>query len=822
MTTLNGTANGTTVETIQAGNVTVKFVVDSNPDQAVMDSIMIYYTFFAFAFVLFEVVQRRFQSHFACRAVHADTSCPTAAQSYGVFGWIPSVWQVSDDEIIQHCGLDALCFLRLLRLGRNIAAASMAISCILIPVYATALKPPTGETAHDWITRMAMANMNVAMDPHRLWASAVAGVVITFWTMFLLLREWKVYVVRRHAFLSQKTLQQHTVVMNDLPLHLCTRDSLETYLEALFPGQVQSVHVALECKDLEAKITKRLDTLNLLERALVVDSKCRENPYHRRNKVKTATGNVVDAIPHFTADLARLNYEIRRDIDALHAKEDAPRDSDVDVTAPDDIKHAKVFRPTALVTFRSHQATQCALQMLQTSNPAEFSIIPAPHPSDMIWANLGQNLHVRNSKQLVCTLVTVVVIVMWSTLTLTMTSLANVENWRKDWDWINELLSDYPNLVPIFKQLSPLGLVLLSIVAPYVFSFISYFEGHASRSETESAVFTKLLVFQFYQTFVVTLFGASLADSLPEMVEKPVLVVYILSQAVPKQASLYMSYLIIQTGLSLIVKLYRMVAITCGWVYKLCAPKLTPRERRSPWLGLTPSFVAEVCDQSYQLPTFFLGILLVLVFCPITPLLSWFGGVFLVAADIVYRRLFLFVFSPAPFTTGVYWPKMYTFIVRAMYVAQIVLIGMLWLRVKVANDANVPLNPDNIVVPAAVQNAYWYAMMPTLVATALPVITWIMDVHIQALYPRGAMFLPLVDCVRLDADGAPALPRRSQESVLTTSTEAKHGRRTLFSDDIAYLQPALLESDPLEPDIDESKVGFIGVGDYVELKDVDA
>ncbi|RHZ02907.1 hypothetical protein DYB31_007492 [Aphanomyces astaci] len=794
--------NGTATETITAGNLTVKIFVDANPDQAVLDSMKIYYTFFVVAFVLFDVVQRRLKSHFACRAVHADTSCPTAAKSYGIFGWIPAVWRTTDDDLVTHCGLDALCFLRLLRLGRNISMGSMAISCVLIPVYATALNPLTDEST-DWITRMAMANMNVALDPNRLWASAAAGVAITFWTMFLLLQEWKVYLVRRHAFLGQNTLQQHTVVVNDLPANLCTPDLLDTYLHALFPHQVQAIHIALECKYLEAKVTKRLETLHLLERALVVAAKCDKNPYLRRSKAKTSTGNVVDAIPHYTAELARLNDEIRTDIAVLRAQEAT---ADDDNLAPAKLQALKVFRPTALVTFRSHQATQSALQMLQTSNPVECSILPAPHPSDMIWTNLGRTLHVRNSKQLVATVVTAAVIVLWSIPTLFITSLANVEQWQEDVPRIRELLTTYPSLVPLFKQLSPLGLVLLSLLAPTVFAFISNFEGHASKSETESAVFTKLLVFQFYQTFVVALFGGSLTESLPEMVEKPVLAVYLLSQAVPRQASLYMSYLIIQTGLSLIVKLYRMVAIARGLIYHLGAPKLTPRERRSPWWGLTPSSVAEPCDQSAQLPIYVVGILLVLVFCPITPLLSWFGLVLFVSADLVYRRLFLFVFTPAHFTTGVYWPKMYAFIVRAMYVAQVVLIGMLWLRVQVASDAKVPLNTDK----RAVHNAYLYALMPTIVATALPVMTLIMDTHIQALYPRGAMYLPLVQCIKLDSTVGGGQSRRTLLNQRPTTNEA------------AYLQPALLEADPLEPDIDDMNRGFVGAGAYVELKDVDA
>ncbi|KAF0708841.1 hypothetical protein As57867_006178, partial [Aphanomyces stellatus] len=472
-------------------------------------------------------------------------------------------------------------------------------------------------------------------------------------------------------------LQQYTVLINDLPKDLRTHATLDAYLEALFPGNVDAVHITMECRALEAKVAARKAMLTKLERAMVVNQ--RKSP--PRIKVNA---EMVDAIPHYQSQLTELNTAIQLDIEALHTHEaelGESHDAGASQFIPEEAAIAKVMRPTALVTFHSLQATQSALQMVQTTNPLEFNVAPAPHPSDMIWTNLGRTLHVRNSARLACTLVTAAVIFLWTGPTVFVTSLSNVQLWREKSPWLDDLFTTHPQLVPLFKQLSPLGLVAFSVLAPYVFLFIASFEGHASQSEMESSIYTKLVIFHFYQTFVVSLFATSLTSALPTILQQPVEAVHIMSKAVPQQASLYMSYLIIQTGLSLTIRLYRVVAFWCALVYRVCAPRVTPRERRASWFGFTPTSVAEICDQSYQLPHFFLAILFVLVFCPITPILGWCGCILFVLADVVYRRLFFFVFSPAPFTTGVYWPKMYTFIVRGMYVAQIILIGMLWLRV---------------------------------------------------------------------------------------------------------------------------------------------
>ncbi|KAF0696912.1 hypothetical protein As57867_012312, partial [Aphanomyces stellatus] len=142
LTNNTGTADDLGIETIVAGRLVVNIAIDLHPDQAVLDSLKIYYVFFAVAFLAFELVRRCLRKHFNCRAT------PVAEASYSAFGWIRPVLAQSDDAILEHCGLDALCFLRLLRLGRNIALGSMVISIMLIPVYATA---SGRDSSSDWI-----------------------------------------------------------------------------------------------------------------------------------------------------------------------------------------------------------------------------------------------------------------------------------------------------------------------------------------------------------------------------------------------------------------------------------------------------------------------------------------------------------------------------------------------------------------------------------------------------------------------------------------------------------------------------------------------
>ncbi|KAF0694855.1 Aste57867_14295 [Aphanomyces stellatus] len=775
----------------------VDSTIDTNPDKAILWSMAIYLSIFVTALLLFEVVRTRLPARFNCRAQDPKQYCPAAQQSYGFLGWIWPLLHISDDETVEFCGLDALVFLRFLRLGRRVALAATLLSAALVPIYATAVADTTSDRSTvDVVTRFAMANMNVKLDPNRMWAPTLAGAAIMVATLILVRQEWQVYVARRHEFLRRDGLQQYTVMIDDLPRRLRTPTALDKYMRALFPDKIDAVVVALECRHVEKQIRRRVAVVTQLERAML-----RATMDGRPTKVRVR-GARVDAVAHYRRELDALNQSIPAAIGQLkdtqqllfeqmndESLEDAawvatssrPSSSgQVTMTATMDkpeTRHAdemlKCMRPTAFVSFKSLQATQSALQMLQTDSVSEMRMSLAPDPNDLVWRNVGRTLDSRNLWSYLSFVLTTAVVVVWTAVTVATVSLSNIDQLRQKSTTLDALFDDHPWLVVLFKQLAPLGLVLSGAVVSHVFAAITRHEGHASQTQVDAATFAKLVYFHFFHTFVVALCAGSLVSTLQVLTDKPFVVVQVLSQAVPQQASLYISLLLILVGITLVLDLFRLRAALGSLVYHACAPRLTPRDRRSPWLSLTPmtAVVASV-DQRGQLPSFFLALLLVLVFCPITPVVSWFGLLVFTAADVVYRRLFFFIVAPNRFTTGVYWPQMYRFIVYALYVAQILLVGMLWIRVSDAKSPN-----------ESVRAAYWFAMAPAIFASTFPLITFVVDRHLRRTYPAAAQCLPLVDCCRIDA-------------IRSTNVRLCH-------DGTVYIQPALLAGRPLASEIYE-------------------
>eukprot|EP00961_Rhodomonas_salina_P156553 2108043-Rhodomonas_salina.1 len=72
-----------------------------------------------------------------------DLNCDLAERSYAPFAWIPGVIKVSDEELMEQCGFDAISYIRLLQLGAKLALMGCFIAIWLIPTYATA---PTRES----------------------------------------------------------------------------------------------------------------------------------------------------------------------------------------------------------------------------------------------------------------------------------------------------------------------------------------------------------------------------------------------------------------------------------------------------------------------------------------------------------------------------------------------------------------------------------------------------------------------------------------------------------------------------------------------------
>jgi hypothetical protein len=98
----------------------------------------------------------------------------------------------SDDEIAEACGLDALCFLRTLWMGKKVCLLGMLNSLWLIPVYATSESSPETDKVTDWVVRITVSH--VSPGSPRLIATVLSAYICFGYIMYLIVQEFEWFI----------------------------------------------------------------------------------------------------------------------------------------------------------------------------------------------------------------------------------------------------------------------------------------------------------------------------------------------------------------------------------------------------------------------------------------------------------------------------------------------------------------------------------------------------------------------------------------------------------------------------------------------------
>lgn len=83
--------------------------------------------------------------------------------------------------------------------------------------------------------------------------------------IFLLHREYKLYIKERHLFLRKMAPQSYTVLVEQVPARYCNETSLMSYFRVIFGDKVVSAHVVENNQNLNYAVKQRLKAVEYLE-----------------------------------------------------------------------------------------------------------------------------------------------------------------------------------------------------------------------------------------------------------------------------------------------------------------------------------------------------------------------------------------------------------------------------------------------------------------------------------------------------------------------------------------------------------------------------
>jgi hypothetical protein len=181
----------------------------SDDDETLKNTLRVYGSLFVIVLILFCHLRRKYPRVYNVRNWVENLKTDLAQEQYGYFNWIWKVFGLDDAEMMDQCGMDAICFVRVLEFGFKLAAVGVVNSVWLMLIYKTAEDSP--ETEHIFAATVSLSTANVPSGSNRLIGTVVAAYIIYGFCMYSILQEFEWFIKFRHSFLTKRLARNYSV-----------------------------------------------------------------------------------------------------------------------------------------------------------------------------------------------------------------------------------------------------------------------------------------------------------------------------------------------------------------------------------------------------------------------------------------------------------------------------------------------------------------------------------------------------------------------------------------------------------------------------------
>lgn len=201
---------------------------------------------------------------------HEGTKPPPRI-SDSLFGWLPPLIHTKEPELLDKIGLDAVAFLRFLRLLRTLFSGIAIITCgILIPLNIVYNLKNVDSKDRDILSMLTIRDVS----GNFLYAHVSISYLITFLVVFCVNLHWKAMVRLRHTwFRSPEYLQSfyaRTLQVRRVPKKLQSDEGLTAIFGSVkVPYPTTSVHIGRKVGKLPELIDYHNQTVREFEEVLV-------------------------------------------------------------------------------------------------------------------------------------------------------------------------------------------------------------------------------------------------------------------------------------------------------------------------------------------------------------------------------------------------------------------------------------------------------------------------------------------------------------------------------------------------------------------------
>eukprot|EP00698_Gefionella_okellyi_P025129 TRINITY_DN9080_c0_g1_i2.p1 TRINITY_DN9080_c0_g1~~TRINITY_DN9080_c0_g1_i2.p1 ORF type:complete len:779 (-),score=171.42 TRINITY_DN9080_c0_g1_i2:57-2294(-) len=609
----------------------------------------------AIAFLAYSLLHRVSRPTYAPKTLRDPTDEPQLNAYNGFFAWIKGTLQADERTVLQHGGYDAVMNLRVFKFGLACFAVFTLLCCaILIPIYVTS------ENGVGGIDLLSLSN--VATSSPRIAAPFVLTFVLSIVCYVLMYRLFKSYYELRMEYLRQNSAQQYMMLVRDVPIGQRDDESVARYFRELYPHATITAAAIPDLRKLRKLTNERNDEIYKLDRiekkyaiaqqkaAAKAARQGQNAPQVERPTMRTRKCHKVDAIDHTTAEIARLNAEIKACGDAKTV----------------------VQTGSALVAF---SRVTSALNARQTDHAAgrSWNTHGAPQPKDVYWNNIYLPSPHRTVRTVLVWIATVALVLLYIIPLTFVSSLTTLDNLMVILPFLRPVVEGVPVLAGFLKGFLPtLAILIFFAVLPAIMRGFSILQGISSHSGLQRGMLSKLFLFFVVNVYFTVLIGSSIFAALPEITNNPSALVQTFGVTIPKVGVFFTTYVML---LALSVFPLRLLGIVRLIVVSLKLKLLATTQHDRDETTKEPEF-AEGADLPQQLVV----MLISFTYAVLSPIIVPFAMLYYALGYFVQKHHFLLMYKNRYDSGGLWFENFSRRMITVLWIAQFMVMAVLAIK----------------------------------------------------------------------------------------------------------------------------------------------
>ncbi|WOL17542.1 calcium permeable stress-gated cation channel 1-like isoform X1 [Canna indica] len=497
---------------------------------------------------------------------------------------------------------------------------------------------------------------NIPKGSQRFWAHLGMSYVFTFWTCYILLKEYGIVASMRLHFLAsaKRRPDQFTVLVRNVPPDPdeTVSELIEHFFLVHHPDHYLMHQVVYDAKKLGKLVQERKQMKNWLDYyELKYERNSSERPTCKQTGFWGLHGKKVDAIDFYTSKIDKLSKDEARERENI-------------TTNP------KYIMPAAFVSFRTRWGAAVCAQTQQTRNPTSWLTEWAPEPRDVYWENLAIPFVSLTIRQLIMTVALFFLTFFYIVPISLVQYLANIEGLEKAAPFLKPLTEIH--VVKSFIQGFLPGIVLkiFLIFLPTILMIMSKFEGFISLSALQRRSASKYYIFILVNVFLASIITGTAFEQLDSFIHQSANEIpKTIGVSIPMKATFFITYIMVDGWAGIAGEILRLIPLITYHLKNSFLVK-TEKDREE---AMDPGSIQFGASE----PRIQLYFLLGLVYAAITPILLPFILIFFGLAYVVFRHQIINVYNQEYESAAAFWPDVHRRIITALVISQMLLIGLL-------------------------------------------------------------------------------------------------------------------------------------------------